>query len=144
MDTDDRSIDELIEIAEEIPDRLGLSAGMAELRGSAQGEGVSVTVDVQGMLVELEITDRALALGPERLAAEISRLSTEAGNNVLQAGLKAIRAGCGPDVATAIAGYFKLDDAPSPPAPAPAPPGRSAARPSPPDDDSEGFVLRPV
>lgn len=110
MDEDERSIDELIEIAEEIPDRLGLGAGMAELRGSAGGEGVSVTVDVGGMLVGLDIDEAGLALGPQRLAAEISRLSVQASDAVLRSGLRAVRAGCTPQVATAIADFLGIDD----------------------------------
>ncbi|WP_052372211.1 hypothetical protein [Amycolatopsis taiwanensis] len=152
MDSDERSIDELIEIAEEIPDRLGLAAGMQDLRGSAQGEGVSVTVDVQGMLVDLDITDKGLALGPQRLAAEISRLSTEAGGKVLREGLRAVKAGTTPQIAAAIADYLGIDvEEPvspvEPEQPArseqPARPARRSSRPDE-DDESEGFVLRPV
>lgn len=166
MDEDERTIDELIEIAEEIPDRLGLAAGMRELRGSAKGEGVSVTVDVQGMLVDLDIGDKGLALGPERLAAEISRLSTEAGGEVLRAGLRAVKAGCTPEVAAAITDFLGIDeekpvspaeaDQPAQPAqPAPAAQAAQSTRPkqperparpasAPDDDEPEGFVLTPV
>ncbi|TVT48121.1 hypothetical protein FNH05_18140 [Amycolatopsis rhizosphaerae] len=153
MDTDERSIDELIEIAEEIPDRLGLSAGMAALRGTARGEGISVAVDVQGMLVDLEIGDEALALGPERLAAEISRLSTEAGTKVLRDGLRAVKAGCVPAIAEAVEGFLDIEEEPEKstveePAKStveelsPAP---RRARPAADDEDEEeGFVLRRV
>lgn len=169
MDEDERTIDELIEIAEEIPDRLGLAAGMRELRGSAKGEGVSVTVDVQGMLVDLDIDDKGLALGPERLAAEISRLSTEAGGDALRAGLRAVKAGCTPEVAAAITDFLGIDEeepvspaeadqpAPTAPSASTAQPAQSAqaaqlkqperrARPAPDTDDEEpeGFVLKPV
>ncbi|HKS45694.1 MAG TPA: hypothetical protein VJT49_11390 [Amycolatopsis sp.] len=143
---DERTIDELIEIAAEIPDRLGLSAGMTQLRGTVRGEGVSVTVDVQGMLVGLEIDEHALALGPEGLAAEISRLSAEAGTKVLQAGLRAIRAGCGPAIADAVGDYLGIEEDPAGPGPAEseevsARPGREARRPEPPDDEVGEFVL---
>lgn len=108
---DERTIDELITIATEMPDRLGLAAGLAELRGSARGEGVSVTVDVQGMLVDLDIDDRGIALGPQRLAAEISRLSAAASGTALRAGLRAVQAGSTPAIAAAIADSLGITDA---------------------------------
>lgn len=143
MDHDERSIDELIEIAEEIPDRLGLAAGMAELRGSAQGEGVSLSVDVHGMLVDLQISDSALDLGPERLAAEISRLAAEASSSALQAGLRAVEAGCGPRLASTIAGYLGVErEPPTPAQPEPPAPTIGATRRRWSDDEpEEGFVL---
>ncbi|WP_200834580.1 hypothetical protein [Amycolatopsis alkalitolerans] len=143
MDEDERSIDELIEIAEEIPERLGLAEGMAGIRATARGEGVTATVDVQGMLVGLDIGGQALALGPEGLAAEISRLSAEAGTSALREGMRAVTAGCVPQVAAAVEEALGLDD--REPAERPAEPGRPSRRPSSSDDgDSDGFVLSPV
>lgn len=139
--TDERTIDELIELADEIPDRLGLAEGMADLRGRAAGEGVSLAVDVQGKLVELEIGDRGLALGPERLAAEISRLAAEASTEVLHAGLRAAQAGSTPQIAGAIAGFLGLDVQQAPSVDEPRRPSRPARE----DDESdEGFVLKPL
>lgn len=102
MDEDERSVDVLIELAEEIPETMELTAGMDAIRGTARGEGISLAVDLQGMLVELELDDQALALGPQRLAAEISRLTTEAGTSALREGMHAIKAGCGDKVAATI------------------------------------------
>ncbi|WP_236790965.1 hypothetical protein [Amycolatopsis sp. GM8] len=132
---DERTIDELIEIAEQIPDRLGLAAGIADVRGRARSEHVAVSVDVQGKLVELEIAEQGIELGPEALAAEIRRLSVEAGNAVLREGLRAVRAGCVPAVADAIEEYLALDE----PQPAEAPPTR---RPAPSTDEEEFFTLK--
>ncbi|WP_406629846.1 hypothetical protein [Amycolatopsis sp. WGS_07] len=153
-DQDERGIDELIEIAEEIPERLGLSEGLAGIRATARGEGLSVTVDVHGMLVHLDIGESALELGPDALAAEISRLSTEAGTRALHQGLRAVRAGCVPAVAAAVEDALELGDVPDtePPAAqkqdAPQEPLRAqpAPRRRPPadDHDDEGFVLKPV
>jgi DNA-binding protein YbaB len=151
---DERTIDELIEIAEEMPERLGLAAGMAEVRGTARGEHVSVAVDVQGMLVELDIDEHALALGPERLAAEISRLSAEAGTNALRDGFKVIKAGCTPVLAEAVGQYLGVDlEETGPPDGAGDPAEESVVdsrrepvrrRQAPPDDEAEGFVLTRV
>ncbi|MBB2501963.1 hypothetical protein H5411_22885 [Amycolatopsis echigonensis] len=147
---DERGIDELIEIAEEIPDQLGLSEGLAAIRATASGEGLSVTVNLHGMLVHLDIGESALELGPAALAAEISRLSTEAGSLALQQGLRAVRAGCVPAVAAAVEDELALDDVPEAPQPAQeAPrepePARVSRRRAPVDDqDDEGFVLTPV
>ncbi|MGW7535046.1 hypothetical protein [Amycolatopsis sp. NPDC054798] len=153
-DGDERGIDELIEIAEEIPEQLGLSEGLAGIRVTASGEGLDVTVDVHGMLVHLDIREAALELGPAALAAEISRLSTEAGTRALHQGLRAVRAGCVPAVAAAVEDALGLDDVPEtePPAPKPEPDVRpEAAQPPAPrrrapaeDHDEEGFVLKPV
>ncbi|MGW4397875.1 hypothetical protein ACWEHA_21515 [Amycolatopsis nivea] len=146
---DERGVDELIEIAEEIPDQLGLSDGLAALRATASREGLSVTVNVHGMLVHLDIGETALELGPDALAAEISRLSTEAGTKALHLGLSAVRAGCVPAVAAAVEDVLALEDVPEPTpapdaarAPAPAPVARRRAPVEDPDDG--GFVLKPV
>ncbi|MFD2471718.1 hypothetical protein [Amycolatopsis silviterrae] len=150
---DERGIDELIEIAEEIPEQLGLSEGLAGIRATARGEGLSVTVDVHGMLVHLDIGESALELGPDALAAEISRLSTEAGTQALHQGLRAVRAGCVPAVAAAVEDALELGDVPETEPPAapkqdtPRTPDRAqppAPRRRPPADDDEGFVLKPV
>ncbi|MFD9893624.1 hypothetical protein ACFWY9_30125 [Amycolatopsis sp. NPDC059027] len=146
MEHDERTVDELIELAEEIPERLGLAEGMAGLRGRASGDGVSVTVDVQGKLVGLEIDDQGIALGPDRLAARIAELSAEAGNDVLQAGMRAVQAGSTPAIAGAIADFLGVTDRPRPPV---AEETERPARPSPrparrDDDEEEGFVLKPV
>ncbi|MCG3755729.1 hypothetical protein [Amycolatopsis sp. Poz14] len=156
-DGDERGIDELIEIAEEIPDQLGLSEGLAALRATASREGLSVTVNMHGMLVHLDIGEPALELGPDALAAEISRLSTEAGTKALHQGLRAIRAGCVPAVAAAVGDTLALDEVPEPtpdpattrepdPAPPPPPPPAPPARRRAPAEESDdgGFVLKPV
>ncbi|GAA0517779.1 hypothetical protein GCM10011581_22020 [Saccharopolyspora subtropica] len=107
MDADERTIDDLIAIAEGIPERpMDLAASMDRIRGTAEGEGISLEVDLQGMLVELELTDQALALGPEGLAAELTRLSEEASFDALQQGLVAIEVGCGAKVATEVGEYL--------------------------------------
>ncbi|WP_235079029.1 hypothetical protein [Amycolatopsis orientalis] len=146
-DRDERGIDELIEIAEEVPDQLGLSEGLSAIRATASGEGLTVTVDVHGMLVRLDIGEAALDLGPAALAAEITRLTTEAGAQALRQGMQAVRAGCVPAVAAAVEDALDLDDVPEPapaarPAPAPEPTSRRRAPVA--DIEDEGFVLKPV
>ncbi|WP_243788737.1 hypothetical protein [Saccharopolyspora gloriosae] len=99
---DGRSVKTLIAIAESLPTNRGLAAGMAEIRGSASGEGISLSVDLNGLLTELTVSEQAIALGPQRLAAEITRLSSEACAASTRRGLVALEWGCGPDVAAAI------------------------------------------
>ena len=99
---DERSVDELIEMAESLPDTAGLTEGLAEIRATAAGEGVTVSVDLNGMLTDLDLTDEALALGAPRLAAEISRLTAEAAATALREGVAAISAVCGEDLAKAV------------------------------------------
>ncbi|SEP38319.1 hypothetical protein [Amycolatopsis saalfeldensis] len=141
MTDDDRGVDELIELADEIPDRLGLSEGLAEIRATAEREGLSVTVDVHGMLVALDIGEAALELGPAVLAAEISRLSTEAGTRALHEGLRAVKAGCTPAVTAAVGEVLALEEEPAAETAETLPPPRRRA---PVEDDEEGFVLSPV
>ncbi|MER7083404.1 hypothetical protein SAMN02982929_01708 [Saccharopolyspora kobensis] len=130
MIEDERTIDELIEIAETITPHTELSAGLDAIRGSARDSGIALEVDLQGMLVGLEIDDRALALGPERLAAEITRLTGEAGMDSLQQGVVAIQAGCGADVAAAMVEYLNsVEEEPDEPEP--------ASRPEPEWEDAE-------
>ncbi|GAA4616251.1 hypothetical protein [Saccharopolyspora hordei] len=115
MHDDPRTIDELIEIAESITPPTDLAGGLDAIRGTARGQGVAVEVDVQGMLVDLHIDDQALALGPDRLAAEITRLAGEAGRDSLQQGVVAIQAGCGPDVAAAMVEFLNsVEEEPEP------------------------------
>ncbi|WP_433872501.1 hypothetical protein [Saccharopolyspora sp. CA-218241] len=109
MSDDPRSIDDLIALAEELPASRGLAAGMDAIRGLARGEGISMAVDLQGMLVDLELDERALALGPEGLAAELSRLSGEACSDALEQGLIALEALCGTEVADAVSGATGVD-----------------------------------
>lgn len=162
---DERTVDELIQIADEMPERFGLAEGMSGLRATAAGEQVSVTVDVQGMLVGLEIGEQALRQAPEVLAAEISRLSAEAGDAVLRKGIDALREGTTPAIAEVIRQELGISEEPAKPeapgastsdAPAevladvPAAAGTSAPaaapkrprRPSPPDDEEEFFTLQ--
>ncbi|GAA3533039.1 hypothetical protein GCM10022222_15520 [Amycolatopsis ultiminotia] len=148
---DERGVDDLIELADEIPESLGLSAGLSEIRATARSKDLSVTVDVHGMLVALDVGEAALERGPDALAAEISRLSAEAGTRALQQGMRAVKAGCTPAVTAAIGDALELEDEPAtqPPsadaAPSPSPAPRPAPRrPASSDDEEEGFVLKPV
>jgi hypothetical protein len=109
---DERTIDELITIAEEAPERVGLAARLAEVRGSARSEGLAVSVDTQGMLVDLEVDDRALAAGSDRLAAEITRLAAEAGTHALREALDVIRFGSNPRLAAALGEHLGIGDEP--------------------------------
>ncbi|MCX2732723.1 hypothetical protein OOZ19_21000 [Saccharopolyspora sp. NFXS83] len=99
---DGRSVKTLIAIAANLPANRGLASGMAEIRGTASGEGVSLSVDLNGLLTELTVSEQAIALGPQRLAAEITRLSAEACAESTRRGLVALEWGCGPGVAAAI------------------------------------------
>jgi hypothetical protein len=131
-DQDTRSVDELVELAEAIPASMGLADGLATIRGTASGTGISLAVDLHGMLVELDLDDRALKLGAHTLAEEISTLVSEAAANALQQGMRAITAGCVPWIANAVAEQVGIEDEPQdeqekPAASRPEPrPGRSS------------------
>lgn len=100
-----------------MPRTNGLAADLDAVRGTARGEGVSLAVDLQRMLVGLELDDRVLARGPAGLAAEISPLSNEAGTNSLWQGMPT---GCGAEVAAAVGDYLiSIDGQAEQPAPEP-------------------------
>ncbi|WP_158882634.1 hypothetical protein [Amycolatopsis anabasis] len=118
---DGRSVDELIELAEALPESAGLSAGLAALRGTAADRGIAVSVNLAGMLVGLELEDEALALGAPALAGEIARLSAEAAANALREGIVAIAAVCGEELAAVIGDQLGIQRETTPAEPGPAP-----------------------
>ena len=69
-----------------------LPARIAAVRGTAHDDAntIRVTATIHGALTDLEIADEALALGPERLGAEIVRLAAEANQAALTEGLGAL------------------------------------------------------
>lgn len=137
MGKDERSIDDLIRISEGISRTKGFSAGMDDIRGTARGDGISLSVDVQGKLVELKLDEKVLALGPYRLAAEISRLSGEAGARSLRQGMSAIETECNAKAAAALGEYVSIDEEPARPAPMPEPPRPTPEPPPQPAQEKE-------
>lgn len=131
---DGRSVETLIAIAANLPANRGLASGMAEIRGTASGAGISLSVDLNGLLTELTVSEQAVALGPRRLAAEITRLSSEACAESTRRGLVALEWGCGPGVAAAIGEQLTPAERTSAPA-------RSRDRDS--DEDDEDFAEAP-
>jgi hypothetical protein len=85
-----RSTEELLAAAEE---RVRLSADLpnqiSQLRGWAVNadQSIKVTTSVYGELVNLVITDQALALGQERIAAEVTHLAGQATKAALSQGV---------------------------------------------------------
>lgn len=126
---DGRSTDDLIEIAEGLPDDLGLVAEMDAIRGVAKGRDISLAVNLNGRLVELELGDEALGQGPHRLAAEISRLSSEACKRAQEQAMLTLKVASNPTVAADIDEQPMIDAAPKPPAPIQPPQPEPARRP---------------
>lgn len=63
---------------------------LATITACAEGDGVTVEVDLDGKLIKLELTDRAVRLGTAALAAEIFRLTHEASAAALAEGIAAV------------------------------------------------------
>jgi hypothetical protein len=86
---DARTVDELIEAAGELDERtVGLVDRLARITASTVGKhGVEVTVNLDGKLIGLELTDDAVRLGAGPLAAEIYRLTQQASGSTLAAGM---------------------------------------------------------
>jgi hypothetical protein len=83
---DDYTVDELIAASEELdervdhlPERLGRITG----RAGDREHGIEVTVNLEGRITDLELTDAALRLGPARLAEEVFRLTRRASGAAL-------------------------------------------------------------
>jgi hypothetical protein len=82
-----RSIDELIEAAAELDERTaGLFERLAGITAHAAGDGIEVTVNLDGRLIGLELTDAAIRRGAGELAAEIQRLTQLASATALADG----------------------------------------------------------
>lgn len=101
MDLSACTIDELIEASIELNDRAeGLFDRLSRITARATGEhGVSVTVNLDGMLTGLELPDRALRQHPEELAAEIYRLAQQAAAEALDEGFAVLAPVAGPELA---------------------------------------------
>jgi len=85
-----RTTERLLADAEE---RLAATEGLADRVGEVRGwayngdDTVHVTVDVHGALKELKLDERALALGPQALGAQIVDLSHQAQQAALSEGV---------------------------------------------------------
>jgi hypothetical protein len=93
------SVDELIAASAELDDRAGgLLDKLAGVTARASGNGVSVEVNLDGMLVGLALTDTAIRLGATRLAAEIYRLTQQAAGIALAEGITILEPVAGDDL----------------------------------------------
>ena len=96
-----RTVDELIEAAAELDERTaGLFDRLARITARASGEhGVEVTVNLDGKLIALELTDDALRMGADALGAEIYRLTQQASGSALAAGMDLLEPIAGDELA---------------------------------------------
>jgi hypothetical protein len=106
------TVDELIAASAALDDRAhGLFDRLAAVTATARGEcGIEVTVNLDGMIIAVDLTDAARRLGPDRLAAELTRLTHQAAGTALARGL---------DILEPVAGDTRLgllvpDEPPSP------------------------------
>jgi hypothetical protein len=88
MDPAAMTIDELIAASAALQD--GLFDRLAKITAQAAEHGVSVTVNLDGQLIALDLSDEALRLGAARLAAEIYRLTLQAAGSALAEGIEAL------------------------------------------------------
>ena len=99
----DMSVDELIAASAELDDRAdGLLDRLASVTARLSENGVSVVVNLDGMLVGLELTDAAIRLVAERLAAEIYRLTQQAAGIALAEGITILEPVAGDDLLSLI------------------------------------------
>jgi hypothetical protein len=104
MDLNACTIDELIEASIELDDRTaGLFDRLSRITARATGEhGVTVTVNLDGMLTGLELPDRALRQRPAELAAEIYRLAQQAAADALEEGFAVLSPVAGAELAAVL------------------------------------------
>ncbi|HEV2782938.1 MAG TPA: hypothetical protein VGX25_26415 [Actinophytocola sp.] len=82
------TIDELIAASAALDDRAdGLLDRLARITARATEHGISVTVNLDGQLIGLDLTDAALRLAPTHLASEIHRLTLQASATALAEGI---------------------------------------------------------
>jgi hypothetical protein len=99
----DMSVDELIAASAELDDRAdGLLDRLASVTARSSENGVSVVVNLDGMLVGLELTDAAIRLGAERLATELYRLTQQAAGMALAEGITILEPVAGDDLLSLI------------------------------------------
>lgn len=131
-----RSTERLLADAEE---RLRLTADLPSrieaIRGTATDDTHSITVSttVHGALTGLSITADALALGPDRLGAEIVRLAAEANRAALVHGVDTLSRSLGDAGTVELAGAIGLID-----------PVAKVAQPSQPsqqDDEDDDYAM---
>ena len=108
------SIDELIAASAEFDERAhGVFDRLARITARAAGGGIGVTVNVDGMITAVELSEEALRLPADRLAAEIFARTHEAAAAALAEGIRILEPVAGPELLELIAAEE--------PAPAPAP-----------------------
>lgn len=151
-----RTTEELLAAAEERLRLTGdLPSRIESIHGTARNaaDTVAATVTVHGALTDLSIMDTALAMGPERLGAEIVRLAAAANRTALVHGLGTLSRSLGDAGTIELARSVGLGDVVDPPAPVvPYPPGvdpnahrwHPVTEPtptSPPDDDDYAMTF---
>jgi hypothetical protein len=100
----ERTVDELIEAAAELDARTtGIFDRLARITARAGDGDVAVTVNLDGKLIGLELTDDALRLNARGLAEEIYRLTQQAASAALAEGF-AILAPIAGDELTGLSG----------------------------------------
>jgi hypothetical protein len=93
------STDELIAASAELSDRTaGVFERLAAITSSIVEGGITVTVNLDGRLIGLELTDEAVRLDPTRLAEEIFRLTQQASASAVADGLAVLEPVAGPDL----------------------------------------------
>lgn len=94
-----RSVDELIEAAVELDERTTSLVGrLARITPREGSDGIEVTVNLDGRLIGLELTEPALRRGADALAAEITRLTQRAAAAALADGMATLAPLAGEDL----------------------------------------------
>ncbi len=90
-DYESYTVEALLEASAAMNERAdGLFERLGRICASASGRGVEVRVNLEGRLVDLDLSVEAMGLEPEELAAEIFRLTQEASAAALSDGLAAL------------------------------------------------------
>ncbi|HEU5473979.1 MAG TPA: hypothetical protein VFV67_25315 [Actinophytocola sp.] len=113
------STDELIAASAELAERAhGVSDRLAGITGRAAANGIEVTVNLDGMIIAVELSEEALRLPPDRLAAELTRLTHEAAAAALAEGVATLE----PVAGEPLLALLTAQEPAPPPESAPTPP----------------------
>jgi hypothetical protein len=105
-DLDAYTVNELIAAGSALEDRVdGMFDRLSRITGRAgsAANGIEVTVNLEGMLIGLELTGDAVALGAGRLAEEIFRLTQEASGAALAKGIAILEPVAGDELTSELA-----------------------------------------
>lgn len=103
-------LEDLLETAVEFSDATeGMLERLAAIRVSLSDGGIDVTVTIDGQLVALSLSDKAMELGGPGIATAVHRLTTEAAARAISQGIAVLTPIVGIEIAEQLSAATGLD-----------------------------------